>query len=202
MVTATREYRIYAACLASYNNGDLHGRWIDCEGKDADELGEEIAAMLRESKYPNVMVDCPDCAGEDCQRCKGAGSVASAEEFAIHDFEGFPRDSVGEYTNVNEIAALMEAIESHDDEEAFLAALSYADDLEQAASMMEDGYRGQWPRFQDYAEQFAEDVGELSGMPEHLQRYIDWEAYARDMEHDYTCIDAPDYGGVFVFQDC
>jgi len=37
--------RIYVACLASYNNGVLHGSWIDCEGKGADELTGRIWAL-------------------------------------------------------------------------------------------------------------------------------------------------------------
>ena len=28
---------IYVACLAAYNNGHLHGKWIDVDG-DADEI--------------------------------------------------------------------------------------------------------------------------------------------------------------------
>ncbi|NIJ81204.1 antirestriction protein ArdA [Xanthomonas cannabis] len=53
--------RIYAACLASYNNGVLHGRWIDLYAADLDDVQGEIAEMLRESPHPNVTVDCPAC---------------------------------------------------------------------------------------------------------------------------------------------
>lgn len=49
------EQRIYVACLASYNNGVLHGRWIDAT-TDIDEMQAQIAAMLRESRFPNVTV--------------------------------------------------------------------------------------------------------------------------------------------------
>jgi len=41
MTTATDTPRVYVACLASYNNGILHGEWIDAT--DADEIREEIA---------------------------------------------------------------------------------------------------------------------------------------------------------------
>ena len=91
------EYRIYVASLSDYNSGNLHGVWIDCEGKDANELQDEVNAMLRASSYPNVMVDCPD---------RGANhpdgfQVPSAEEYAIHDHEGFG-DLVGESTPLSE----------------------------------------------------------------------------------------------------
>jgi hypothetical protein len=41
--------RIYVACLASYNNGVLHGRWVDAD-QDADDIRSEIAEILRESR--------------------------------------------------------------------------------------------------------------------------------------------------------
>ena len=56
--------RIYVACLSSYNAGRLHGRWIDCD-QTAEEIREEIRLMLEESPEP------------------------WAEEWAIHDYEGF-----------------------------------------------------------------------------------------------------------------
>ncbi|WP_024353472.1 antirestriction protein ArdA [Brevundimonas naejangsanensis] len=40
--------RIYVACLAAYNNGFLHGAWIDAD-QDADQIRVEIAAMLARS---------------------------------------------------------------------------------------------------------------------------------------------------------
>ncbi|HEX5183562.1 MAG TPA: antirestriction protein ArdA [Allosphingosinicella sp.] len=83
--TATAECRIYAACLASYNNGILHGRWIDVDGKDAGELWDEVAAML------------------------AASPIAGAEEWAIHDHEGFGR-MIGESSSFEEVAIIAEAL--------------------------------------------------------------------------------------------
>jgi len=39
--------RIYVACLAAYNNGRLHGRWI--EAADPHEVWEQVSAMLAAS---------------------------------------------------------------------------------------------------------------------------------------------------------
>jgi antirestriction protein len=62
----TTDRRIYVACLASYNNGVLHGTWIDTEGMDADELYEEVRdKVLLTSRFPNVLVTCPDCEGDN-----------------------------------------------------------------------------------------------------------------------------------------
>ncbi|WP_435656012.1 antirestriction protein ArdA [Brucella pituitosa] len=37
--------RIYVACLTAYNDGYLHGAWIDAD-QDPDQIKDEIAAML------------------------------------------------------------------------------------------------------------------------------------------------------------
>jgi len=73
--------RIYVACLASYNNGCLFGRWIDV-GDDEIALRSEVSAMLRASPEPN------------------------AEEHAIHDFENFEGCEVREYESFSHVVAL------------------------------------------------------------------------------------------------
>lgn len=75
-MTAISERRIYVACLASYNSGVLHGEWIDAN-QSADEIHSEVQSMLRESKFPNVQVECPDCDGEKCEECNQTGKVPS-----------------------------------------------------------------------------------------------------------------------------
>jgi antirestriction protein len=60
----TTELRIYVACLAAYNNGHLHGQWIDAT-QDSDSLHEEVRKIL------------------------AASPIKNAEEWAIHDNEGF-----------------------------------------------------------------------------------------------------------------
>lgn len=59
-MNATDTPRVYIACLAAYNSGKLHGRWIDAD-QDADDIRREVAEMLKASPEPN------------------------AEEWAIHD---------------------------------------------------------------------------------------------------------------------
>lgn len=54
------EIRIYVACPAAYNNGILHGCWIDAD-QDVDGIWSGINAMLKSSP------------------------IAGAEEYAIHD---------------------------------------------------------------------------------------------------------------------
>ena len=65
--------RIYIACLAAYNNGILHGEWIDIT--DVDQVQDEINSMLEKSPIPN------------------------AEEWAIHDSD-FDGVNLGEYESI------------------------------------------------------------------------------------------------------
>lgn len=58
------EIRIYVADLAAYNNGKLHGVWINATD-DLDAIREQVNQML------------------------AASPEGFAEEYAIHDHEGF-----------------------------------------------------------------------------------------------------------------
>lgn len=49
MFDMTHTPRIYVACLASYNNGRMHGEWIDATA-DADEMQAEVDRILREAR--------------------------------------------------------------------------------------------------------------------------------------------------------
>lgn len=42
------EIRIYVACLAAYNNGILHGAWIDAQ-QSVEAINADIQKMLRAS---------------------------------------------------------------------------------------------------------------------------------------------------------
>lgn len=151
--------RIYVACLSSYNAGRLFGRWIDTEDLDAEDLGELVAAMLAASPIPN------------------------AEEFAIHDHEGFPPQTVGEYSSLSEVAELSAAIHEHGD--AFIAALQNfcgSNVVESALDYLADCYRGVFESLADYEYQLAQDTGSLESVPAWLEYHIDWESVARDSQ--------------------
>jgi len=47
------EPKIYVACLAAYNNGFMHGEWIDAR-KDADALYCDVKKILTTSPIPNA----------------------------------------------------------------------------------------------------------------------------------------------------
>ena len=190
-------YRIYVVSLSDYNAGNLHGVWIDCDGKDEDELDAEVRAMLRASQHPNVMVDCPVCVtgeyadvkgtvGEltdgttGCLICGATEQVPSAEEYAIHDHEGFG-ELIGEHTPLSEVANIVGALESCDDPEALQEfAEHYGYDITEASDHFASAYCGQWDSEVAYAESYLADSGQLDESS-FLASYFDYERFARDL---------------------
>lgn len=188
--------RMYAACLASYNNGCLHGEWFNLEDySDNDELLEAIAEkVLRNSPFPNVTVECPECDGPvastpgcdagdwQCPCCDGSGRVPSAEEWAAHDWDGEGLSEFGEYPDLEEVLEHVRLVSEHGD--AWIAFKSYfgADVTEQS---FEDAHRGAYDSFEDFVEEWCREVHGWKG-DEPFYSWIDWERAGRDLEQDFT----------------
>jgi len=206
------ETRIYAACLASYNSGSLHGAWIDCEGKDAEALQIEINAMLAASRCPNVMRrKCPDCGHyqtdarpysdapqDECSECGdnlvGIDFKPSAEERAIHDTEGFEDTISGEWPDLAEVAAAAEGLHG-DHREGFIYLCTDANEKPTDALDNADevciwhytgGLHGTDERMlAEYAQEFYEDGGGLpDNIPEEIRNNIDWHGIAYDWQQN------------------
>lgn len=182
--------RVFIACLASLNAGISHGEWIDLDGMDADDIREEIAGMLRRSPCPTVEVACSECAGSGlgswvasavsderrpCVVCEGRGTVPSAEEWAVLCYVDFP--DLGERPSVERLAKVAEAISENG------PAMHVWVTVTGTVEGFEDAYRGYAAdSWEDFVKQWLEDSGALDEVPEHLRRYIDFAAYARDLE--------------------
>lgn len=177
---ATPRPRIYVASLSDYNNGRLHGVWLDA-ARTADEIYADIEAMLATSKDTD------------------------AEEFAIHDFDDFGAVRLGEYETIPHVAAIARGIEQHG--HAFAA---WVDANEGDSDMLErfsENYIGHYESLEAYAEEIIDDHGYQQlvddVIPESLRPYmrIDTDALARDMYLDGSVVVYPDEtGGVWLFQ--
>lgn len=146
------EIRIYVACLAAYNNGILHGCWIDAK-QEPDEIRSGITAMLK------------------------ASPIAGAEEYAIHDYEGFEGASLSEYQGIDSVAELAAFIAEHGAMGGKL--VEYFGSLDDAREAIEDRYAGEYQSVADFAQELTEQCTQI---PENLRYYIDWDSMARDLE--------------------
>lgn len=73
-----------------------------------------------------------------------------AEEYAIHDYEGFGSYSLGEYEGVDSVHEVAFFIEEHDELGAEL--LAYYSDIEEARKAIEESYCGCHTSVADYAQ--------------------------------------------------
>ncbi|KCZ97607.1 antirestriction protein [Hyphomonas polymorpha PS728] len=143
--------RIYVACLAAYNSGILHGRWIAVT--TPDDVKAEAGAMLGESPVPR------------------------AQEWAIHDYEGFEGICLSEHASFDTVCELASFVEEH----GRLAAKLYShfgNGLTDARAAFEN-YAGQYQTAGAFAEEMIRETG--TDIPPSLEYYIDWQALARDM---------------------
>jgi antirestriction protein len=172
--------QIYVACLSAYNNGYLHGTWIDAT-QDEDDINAEIQTMLAASPVVELY-----------------GEVA--EEWAIHCSEGFHGVEIGEYESIAKVAQLAQELEEHG--EPYAAYLGYFSDG--TVEDFEDKYRGCFENREDFAYNLYDEMGtiqelEKAGLSSY---YIDFAAIARDLFIDgYTAIEKG-YKECYVFCDC
>lgn len=149
----TNQPRIYVACLAAYNNGYLHGAWIDAARRPW-ALWQDVQVML------------------------SASPIAGAEEWAIHDYEGFAGVRISEHESFETVAELAAFVIEHGPLGAALLD-HFGGDLEEARDAMTERHLGSYTRVADYIQEVTE---EALAIPTALRFYIDWEAMARDGE--------------------
>tara|TARA_R110002111_G_scaffold103022_1_gene159614 strand:- start:146 stop:649 length:504 start_codon:yes stop_codon:yes gene_type:complete len=162
---------VYIACLESYNNGILHGKWIYIT-KPLKEIYSEIRQLLKASSFPNC------------------------EEWAIHDYDGFGDIRLGEYASLESVQRIASFIEEHGSvAEKLLSEFNM--DFDSAKSAMEDFYIGQYESVAEYARDCTESEGSV---PSHLQYYIDYELMGKDLllNGDMYSIET-DYDSIHLF---
>lgn len=171
--------RIYVACLAAYNAGELHGEWIDAT-IGVEEIRERIEAMLRRSPEPRP------------------------GDYAIHDFEDFAGLELREHEDLEQVTRAAQLIAEHGEKAALIIGYyGGVGELEEAEEALQDRFAGVFEDREAWAAELLEDTGTLSQVPESLQSYIDLERYARDMElsGDFVVLEGGQDGGqrIFVF---
>lgn len=153
ITTDTEQPRIYVACLAAYNSGYLHGVWIDA-AQEPWAIYDSVRIML------------------------AASPVEDAEEWAIHDYEGFGGVRIEEYTGFHRVSELAAFLAEHGEIGAALLDY-YSGDLDEAREALTDRYLGAHASLADYVQEVTQ---ETTAIPHALRYYVDYQAMARDAE--------------------
>lgn len=144
---------IYVACLAAYNAGILHGAWIDAT-QETNQIWSEVENMLQSSP------------------------IANAEEYAIHDYEGFEGIRLSEYSGMEETHQLACFVEEHGKLGA--AVLDYyVSDLDTTVESLTHCYAGVYSSLTEFAETFTND---MVNIPNEIIYYVDYLRMGQDME--------------------
>lgn len=168
--------QIYVACLSAYNNGKLHGMWIDCT-QDASDIQDDIEWMLSWS---------PCCNYEAC------------EEWAIHDFQNWHGIHIDEYEDIEKLAELAQILSEHG--EAYAAYYEY-DSSDATVENFQEHYWGEFKNEEDFVYDQLEQQGlikslEDMGIPSF---YLNLSAIARDWFIDSYYSVEESYNKVYVF---
>ena len=156
--------RVYIACLASYNNGILHGSWIDC-ANDPEDIKTDIHQMLK------------------------ASPIEMAEERQIHDYEYFHGFDPSGYLP-EKLSQFALFIEEHEILGAEL--LDIHDDIDKAKEVLEDYYLGCYESLSDYAEELTTSCCDIPKHLEYYIDYhsmardmeLNGEFYSIQTKHD------------------
>lgn len=168
--------RIYVACLAAYTAGRLYGRWIDAT-QTAEAIQAEIAAMLDQSVEP------------------------IAEDWAIHDYEGFGEAGLSEFEPIERVAEFARLIDVHGP--VFAALVSRCGNMQAAVDLMENGHCGAYASHAQYVEESIEDCfgDALKHLPDFVRHRIDYAVIADDFESSGAQFTIECDGMVHVFDN-
>lgn len=160
--------KVYIADLTAYNNGQLIGKWFDLtDYSDGAELMQDIQKMLDEQTKKDKFGDVH-------------------EEYAVHDYENFPREFYSEYMGESDFDKLISLInDSEDSNLPFdVIAKAMADLGKDEVSEVVEAYFGSVPasmgnEWRDFAYEYVDMVGGISGVS-NADYYFDYESFGSD----------------------
>lgn len=175
--------RIWVGSWSDYNNGHLHGQWLDAAREPA-EIETDIQAMLAASPW-------------------AAHSGEPAEEWGVFDYDNFGDCRIEENENLSRISRVAKGITEHG--LAFAAWADIVDEPDLLANF-DEAYLGHYDNLHAYVEQLINDLGydELldRAVPASIRPYvkIDITATAHDLllGGDLHALPAAE-GGVWIF---
>ena len=172
-ITGTGVFDAFITNLGKYNEGELIGEWV----------GFPVTPEEMQEVFKRIGIGQTDEFGQPY------------EEWFITDYDcPIPGlyDCLGEYADLDELNYLANKIEelSISEQECFEAAVElgeYTGSVQDLINLTEnlDCYEV-YPHIEDYDDlgRYYIDELEVMQVPEHLQNYIDYEAYGRDVAMD------------------
>jgi len=149
--------KIYVGTYAKYNDGSIAGEWLDL----ADYANNE----------------------EFFAACRNLHKDEDDPELMFQDWEGIPEQYIGESGLSSDYWEFIDFIEnSYLDEVAILAGLDLGIDLDN----IEEAYSGTYCSDEEFAQDMAEQCGNLLENPVWPYTCIDWEYAARELMYDYN----------------
>jgi antirestriction protein len=176
----SNEFRIYVGTYAKYNDGSLFGKWMDLS--DYDDLEEFYKACLKlhqDEEDPELMFQdweyIPDFLISECSLHKGTfpymEAISDMDEQQAEAFEIYCKHIVSWPDGGKEINEQLENF--HESYQGYYGGP--VKNPETAAVAVEFAY------------QYVEDTGMISEVSPTVQRYFDYDAFARDLFMDgYT----------------
>jgi antirestriction protein len=142
------------------------GAWIDLDTiTDWDDIKAQLGAHLSIEADSIDEVLCADIEG-------------IARHFYASNCDGFDLSSWLEFKEAMEASHLdVETIDAYLDNVGTYGGVNISD--------IEDSYYGEFNNWTDFAEHIMEETGDLNQIPESLRYYFDFEAYGRDLAHDF-----------------
>ena len=162
--------QIYVGTYAKYANGSIAGAWISLDEHDTEESFYTAARELHKRE--------------------------SDPELMFQDFEGFPRELYGE-SYLDE--RLWEFLALDQDDREVVSAWLDENGGTDSIDYIQNCYHGRADSWKEYVEEYVDELI-LPSIPESLRQYFDYEAYGRDLAHDFTVAEVP--GGVIIFNNC
>ena len=172
--------QIWVGSLADYNNGRLHGVWMDAT-LEPDELEAATQFMLRNGYTPG------------------------AEDWAIMDHQDFGGYNVGEYASFRAVSLIAQGIALHGP--AFGKWVEHVGEQSESLLTTErfnDHYQGEFDSAEDFVDYYLSETDSLDFMrfmPDSVKHYIkvDLEMYARDWQSEGLLVEELETGRVAVF---
>jgi len=167
--------RLYVGTYAKYNSGSLQGAWLNLEDYPDREAFLATCAELHSDEHD--------------------------PELMFQDYEGFPKDWYSESSAPPN--ALWDWLELDDDDRELLTI--YQTEVNDSGGtpatidQAREAFCGKYDNEADWAAQWLEDSGSLKDVPEHLQNFIDFEAYGHDARISGAIVFVRHNGSLWAF---